>query len=84
MPEANEKMVELDTSGPGAEVELSEDNKPETEAEETHEANSNDSVESNDSAEESSEQSTVQDDSTEPRRKYKGPRTKKERIRRIL
>ena len=63
MPEANEKMVELDTSGPGAEVELSEDNKPESEIEVKNETHSNDNTESNDSAEESSEQSNVQDDS---------------------
>jgi hypothetical protein len=63
MPEANEKMVELDTSGPGAEVELAEDNKPELEIEVKNETHSNDNTESNDSAEESSEQSNVQDDS---------------------
>ena len=63
MPEANEKMVELDTSGPGAEVELAEDNKPESEIEVKNETHSNDNTESNDSAEESSEQSNVQDDS---------------------
>jgi len=61
MPEANEKMFDIDTSGPGAEIELPAENTPETENQEvSNETNSNDSTESNDSATQSSEQPDVQ------------------------
>jgi len=52
-----EKTVDIDTSGPGAEVELPEEKKPESEVEV---ANAENNTESNDSTTESSEQSTVQ------------------------
>ena len=52
-----EKTVDIDTSGPGAEVELPEEKKPESEVEV---ANADNNTESNDSTTESSEQSTVQ------------------------
>ncbi len=52
-------MVDIDTSGPGAEVELPEEKTPETEIEVSNEKTEN-NTESNDSAKESSEQSTVQ------------------------
>ena len=60
MPEAEEKLVDIDTSGPGAEVELpSEDKTFENEVEVSNETTKN-SIESNDSTEKSSEQSDVQ------------------------
>jgi len=59
MPNIEEKMVDIDTSGPGAEVELPEEKTPETEIEVSNEKTEN-NTESNDSAKESSEQSTVQ------------------------
>ncbi len=51
-----EKTVDIDTSGPGAEIELPEEAKPESNIEVSNENN----TESNDSTKESSEQSTVQ------------------------
>jgi len=54
-----EKTVDIDTSGPGAEIELPEEKKPESEVELSNEDNENNN-ESNDSITESSEQSTVQ------------------------
>ena len=60
MPEAEEKLVDIDTSGPGAEVELpSEDKTFENEVEVSNETTKN-SIESNDSTEKPSEQSDVQ------------------------
>ena len=59
MPNIEEKTVDIDTSGPGAEVELPEEKTPETEIEVSNEKTEN-NTESNDSAKESSEQSTVQ------------------------
>ena len=59
MPEA-EKTVDIDTSGPGAEIELPEEKKPESEVELSNEATSN-STESSDSASQSNEQSAVSD-----------------------
>ena len=59
MPEA-EKTVDIDTSGPGAEIELPEETKPESEVELSNEATSN-STESSDSASQSNEQSAVSD-----------------------
>ena len=59
MPEAEEKLVDIDTSGPGAEVELpAEDKTFENEVEVSNETTKN-SIESNDSTEKSSEQSDV-------------------------
>ena len=52
-----EKTVDIDTSGPGAEIELPEEKKPESEVEV---ANAENNTESNDSTTESSEQSNVQ------------------------
>ena len=63
MPNIEEKMVDIDTSGPGAEVELPEEKTPETEIEVSNEKTEN-NTESNDSAEKSDEQSTVQADTT--------------------
>jgi len=64
MPKEDDKMVDIDTSGPGAEVELpAEDKTYENEVEVSNETIKN-SVESNDSAEKSDEQSTVQEDTT--------------------
>jgi hypothetical protein len=60
MPEEN-KTVDIDTSGPGAEVELPEENTPETnEIEVSNDTENNNSVESNDSPEKPAEQSDVQ------------------------
>lgn len=63
MQNEEEKMVDIDTSGPGAEVELPEETKPENEVEVSNEETKN-SIESNDSAEKSDEQPAVQEDST--------------------
>ena len=63
MPEA-EKTVDIDTSGPGAEIELPEETKPESEVEVKDDVNSQDSTESNDSTTQSDEQSTVQAEQT--------------------
>src|SRR6056300_1395906 len=52
-----EKTVDIDTSGPGAEVELPEEKKPESEVEVD---NADNNTESNDSSTQSSEQSNVQ------------------------
>ena len=60
----DEKLVAIDTSGPGAEVELPEETKPETEIEVSNETTNKDSTESNDSVEKSDEQSNVQADET--------------------
>jgi hypothetical protein len=71
MQEAEEKMVDIDTSGPGAEVELPEETKPENQVEVSNE-NTEDTSESNDSTTQSDEQSTVQADTTtdqEPEKK---------------
>lgn len=62
MQNAEEKTVDIDTSGPGAEVELPEETKPENEIEVSNDTENN--TESNDSAEKSDEQSTVQADTT--------------------
>ena len=59
MPEA-EKTIDIDTSGPGAEIELPEETKPESEVEVSNEATSN-STESSDSASQSNEHSAVSD-----------------------
>ena len=64
MQNAEEKTVDIDTSGPGAEVELPEETKPENEIEVSNDTADKDSVESNDSTEKSDEQSTVQADTT--------------------
>ena len=63
MQNAEEKTVDIDTSGPGAEVELPEETKPENEVEVSNE-NTEDTSESNDSTTQSDEQSTVQADTT--------------------
>ena len=62
MQNAEEKTVDIDTSGPGAEVELPEETKPENEIEVSNDTENN--TESNDSAEKPDEQSTVQADTT--------------------
>jgi hypothetical protein len=59
-----EKTVDIDTSGPGAEVELPEEQTPESNIEVSNETTDDNSTESNDSAEKSDEQSTVQADTT--------------------
>ena len=60
MQNVEEKTVDLDTSGPGAEVELPEANKPEIETEVSNETANENSTESNDSAEKPAEQPDVQ------------------------
>ena len=65
-----EKTVDLDTSGPGAEIELPETEQPESNIEVSNDTENN--TESNDSAKKSDEQSTVQADTTtdqEPEKK---------------
>src|SRR5210317_570878 len=62
MQEQEAKTVDIDTSGPGAEVELPEETKPENEIEVSNDTENN--TESNDSTEKSDEQSTVQADTT--------------------
>jgi hypothetical protein len=57
-----EKTVDIDTSGPGAEVELPEEQTSESNIEVSNDTENN--TESNDSAEKSDEQSTVQADTT--------------------
>ena len=57
-----EKTVDIDTSGPGAEVELPEEQTPESNIEVSNDTENN--TESNDSTTQSDEQSTVQADTT--------------------
>ena len=59
-----EKTVDIDTSGPGAEVELPEEQTSESNIEVSNETTDDNSTESNDSAEKSDEQSTVQAETT--------------------
>src|SRR5210317_473999 len=58
------KTVDIDTSGPGAEVELPEEQTPESNIEVSNDTTDKDSTESNDSTTQSDEQSTVQADET--------------------
>jgi len=60
MPNIEEKMVDIDTSGPGAEIELPEEKTSETNIEVSHETNNN-STESRDSGSQSNEQLSVRD-----------------------
>ena len=60
MPNIEEKMVDIDTSGPGAEIELPEEKTSETNIEVSHETNNN-STESSDSGSQSNEQLSVRD-----------------------
>jgi len=62
MQNVEEKTVDIDTSGPGAEIELPEEQTTESNIEVSNETENN--TESNDSAEKSDEQSTVQADTT--------------------
>jgi len=62
MQNAGEKTVDIDTSGPGAEVELPEEQTSESNIEVSNDTENN--TESNDSTEKSDEQSTVQADTT--------------------
>ena len=62
MQNAEEKTVDIDTSGPGAEVELPEEQTSESNIEVSNDTENN--TESNDSTEKSDEQSTVQADTT--------------------
>src|SRR6056300_1925784 len=64
MQNVEEKTVDIDTSGPGAEVELPEEQTSESNIEVSNETTDDNSTESNDSAEKSDEQSTVQADTT--------------------
>ena len=59
MPE-EAKTVDIDTSGPGAEVEIPEEKQPETEIEVSNDTTTENSTESHDSAEKPVEQSDVQ------------------------
>ena len=82
MQEANEKMVDIDTSGPGAEVELPEEEKTETpEIEVSNDTTDKDSTESNDSTTQSDEQSTVQaEQTTEQESEKKADEEKKKEL----
>jgi len=60
MPNIEEQMVDIDTSGPGAEIELPEEKTSETNIEVSHETNNN-STESSDSGSQSNEQLSVRD-----------------------
>jgi len=60
MPNIEEQMVDIDTSGPGAEIELPEEKTSETNIEVSHETNNN-STESRDSGSQSNEQLSVRD-----------------------
>jgi len=64
MQEQEAKTVDIDTSGPGAEVELPEEQTPESNIEVSNDTADKDSSESNDSTTQSDEQSTVQADTT--------------------
>ena len=64
MQNVEEKTVDIDTSGPGAEVELPEEQTPESNIEVSNDTTDKDSTESNDSTTQSDEQSTVQADET--------------------
>ena len=64
MQEQEAKTVDIDTSGPGAEVELPEEQTSESNIEVSNETTDDNSTESNDSAEKSDEQSTVQAETT--------------------
>ena len=64
MQNVEEKTVDIDTSGPGAEVELPEEQTSESNIEVSNETTDDNSTESNDSAEKSDEQSTVQAETT--------------------
>ena len=62
MQNVEEKTVDIDTSGPGAEIELPEEQTPESNIEVSNDTENN--TESNDSTTQSDEQSTVQADTT--------------------
>lgn len=64
MQEQEAKTVDIDTSGPGAEVELPEEQTPESNIEVSNDTTDKDSSESNDSTTQPDEQSTVQADTT--------------------
>ncbi|MEL0176668.1 MAG: hypothetical protein VW810_00025 [Pelagibacteraceae bacterium] len=83
MPTAEEKTVDIDTSGPGAEIELEEDKQPEQpEVEVSNDdqgkETDQDSGESNDTPEKSDEQLNVQDDSKQDETEKKAEEDKKE------
>ena len=78
MPE-EQNTVDIDTSGPGAEIELEDNtNQSESEIEVSNETNSNNSTESNDSAEKSSEQPDVQDGADNQEQSTKNEEEKKD------
>ena len=61
--QADDKTVDIDTSGPGAEVQLEENKKPENETVEVqNETNTEDNVQSDDTSEKSDEQLDVRSD----------------------
>ena len=61
--QAEDKTVDIDTSGPGAEVQLEENKKPENETVEVQdETTTEDNVKSDDTSEKSDEQLDVQSD----------------------
>ena len=72
-----EKTVDLDTSGPGAEIELPETEQPESNIEVSNDTTTENSTESHDSTEKSDEQSTVQADTTTDQESEKKDETKK-------
>jgi hypothetical protein len=77
MQNVEEKTVDIDTSGPGAEIELSEEKKPESNIEVSNDTTTENSTESNDSTEKPDEQSTVQADTTTDQETEKKVETEK-------
>jgi len=67
MPEEkkNEKMVDIDTTGPGAEIEVTEEKKPDQEVEVKNEEVKQDDTQSADTSEKSDEQPDVQESKPE-------------------
>tara|TARA_R110000824_G_scaffold4549_2_gene21927 strand:+ start:1068 stop:2054 length:987 start_codon:yes stop_codon:yes gene_type:complete len=61
----NEKMVDIDTTGPGAEIEVTEEKKPDQEVEVQNEEVKQDDTKSADTSEKSDEQPVVQDSKPE-------------------
>ena len=80
MQEQEAKTVDIDTSGPGAEIELPETEKPESNIEVANETVNENNTESNDSAEKPDEQLSVQDgeNDKEQSNKDQEPEKKKE------
>ena len=73
MPEEkkNEKMVDIDTTGPGAEIEVTEEKKPDQEVEVKNEEVKQADTKPADTSEKSDEQPVVQDSKPEKKRRRK-------------